>query len=225
MMRYCKKYLLLSFALFTCIVVYSQHSTLLFRNGKKVLISDFKADADYYEGKLTFTNLEGNSKTKYLENVFSVTSSNGNETIFYKPNEEFGETLSATQMKQYTLGMGDGTRYGYSPLVTMGGVVVGGLSGLLVNYSGAVMLGDDAVPVKALFGAVFVGGFAMSVLYPGLVQLAVPSAEELEKAIGDNDEYFLMGYQDKIKKKRLTNSILSTGVGFLCGAFVYSIAK
>ncbi|MDA3891977.1 MAG: hypothetical protein PF517_09985 [Salinivirgaceae bacterium] len=196
----------------------AQESTLWMRNGKKVLISDYKIDtADYYEGMISYTTIEGKNLKNYKENVFSITEFNGKETVLYEPNEDFGEILTREQMKDYIGGFTEARYEKISPFIFIGAVAVG-FSGVFVPQPNVETGGNSmAIPV----------GILLPTAYVGLMGATTPNADKLEQKIQDKDinDYYLMGYQEGIKKKRVKNSLLGAGIGIISGFLLISVVN
>jgi hypothetical protein len=194
----------------------AQVSTLWLRNGKKVAITDYSLDtANYYEGKITFTNLNGKVKSKYKEDVFSVEACSGTETILYAQNVEMGEILTPERMKQYVIGTSDARITKISPMVLVGGLA-SGLAGAFIPQP-ELKLGDNTMPIPV--------GVLIPATYIGVMGATTPNADKLQQnhPIQATDEHYLMGYQEGVKKKRLKNSIIGAGVGFVAGIIVVAV--
>lgn len=202
--------LLIIITFFLSASINAQVSTLLLRNGKKLLVSDYKVDAeDYYEGKISYVNAKGKNKDKYLDEVFSITDASGNENVLYKPNEELGEVLTIGQMKNFVVGMGDARTFTISPMVMFGGMVSG--------------FGGTIIPqVKVNAGGNSMGiplGILVPATYVGIMGATTPDAETLQSKLPDmaDNEYYLMGYQEGVQKKRFKHSIIGAAIGVVGG--------
>jgi len=212
----------LSFAVFIIIasqfvafVGVSQESTLWLRNGKKIAINSYSLDtANYYEGKISFIDINGKDKSKFKQDIFSVVDKTGTETVLYTPNFEMGEILTPEQMKQYVIGLGEARVAKISPLILIGGVA-SGLAGAFVP-SLEVELGGSTMPIPL--------GILVPATYIGVMGATHPNADKLQQnyPVTATNEHYLMGYQEGVKKKRLRNSIIGAGVGFLTGILVVS---
>ena len=196
----------------------AQVSTLLLRNGKKVAITNYSLDtANYYDGKITFTNLDGKVKSKYKEDVFSIVDNADSETILYAQNVEMGEILTPEQMKQYVSGIGDSRKSRVSPLVMIGGFV-SGFAGAFVPQP-EIEFTSGSMPVHL--------GVLVPAAYIGVMGSITPNANQLTRnySVNATTEHYLMGYQEGVKKKRLTNSIIGAGAGFIAGIIVVSVVN
>ncbi len=213
-----RKLFLLIVLLTTVIDCMSQESTLWLRNGKKITISSYALDiTEYYDGKIVYKTVAGKEKSKYLEDVFSVVESNGKETVLYTQNVEFGEILTPEQMKQYVIGIGDARNAIISPLIGMGGVL-SGLAGALIPQP-EIKLGNSSMPIPV--------GVLVPVTYMAIAGATTPKADKLQQKfpVKASNEHYLMGYQEGIKKKRIKESFIGAGFGFLVGILIVTTAN
>ncbi len=195
--------------------VVAQESSLWLRNGKKVTISSYMLDtANYYEGKINYTTLDGKNKDKFKDDVFAVIEADGTEKILYKQNLELGEILTPEQMKEYVTGIGDARASKVSPLITVGGVI-SGLAGAFVPQP-EVNLGGNSMGLPV--------GIIVPAAYVAAIGATAPGENKLTSnyPVKSKTEDYLMGYQDGIRKKRLTNSLIAAGIGFVAGFLVIS---
>jgi hypothetical protein len=200
---------------FTVFDTMAQVSTLWLRNGKKIAINNYSLDtSNYYDGKIFYTKLNGSGKSKFKEEVFSVVDKSGNETIFYTPNIELGEILTPEQMKQYVSGIGDSRISRVSPFVMIGGFA-SGFAGAFVPQP-EIEVTSGSMPIQL--------GVLVPAIYIGVMGATPPNTDKLQQnyPVTATNEHYLMGYQEGVKKKRLKNSIIGAGVGFLSGILIYS---
>lgn len=200
---------------FICESVNAQVSTMLLRNGKKVLISDYKIDGQgYYDGKIDFVNAKGKNKDKYLDEVFSIIDAKGQEKILYESNEELGEVLTVGQMSDYVSGMGDSRIYKISPLVMVGGFATG-FGGTIIPQV-KVSAGENSMGIPL--------GILVPATYVGIMGATTPKAETLQAELPEkaNNEHYLMGYQDGVQKKRFKHSIIGAAIGVVGGIIFIS---
>jgi hypothetical protein len=178
-------------------------------NGKKVTISDYEIDStDIYNKRIVYTTYKGKIKSKYLDDVFSIVDENKKETILYRENDVIGEILTQKQMKSFVLGLHDMQHTRISPLVTIGGFV----SGLSVAF----------IPMPQIYMFYLPVGVLVPVAYVSVIGTTPPNDIKLKERLPDkaNDEYYILGYQNGIKKKRIRNSIIGVGVGLLTGFII-----
>ncbi len=197
-------------AVFNC---FAQESELWLRNGKKLTINSYVLDnSDYYDGKITYKTINGKEKSKYLEDVFSVVEKNGKETVFYTQNVEFGEILTPEQMKQYVIGIGDARSTLISPLIGIGGVFSGLLGAFIPQPQ--IKMGDNTLPLPV--------GVFVPATYITVMGATAPNADKLQQKFPEkaDNEHYLMGYQEGIKKKRIKNSLIGSAFGFIVGVFI-----
>ncbi len=189
---------------------FAQEYTLWFRDGKIKTIKNYSlTDSSYYEGQIKFTTSNGKTKTKYLEDVFSVVNKSGNEKIFYTPNENLGETLSTSQMKSYVLGRQDALNTKISPIIFIGGIVTGAAGAFIPQPEIKTNNGSFPLPL----------GIFVPATYVVVMGATPPTAEKLSQKFPDKagNEPYLMGYQEGIRKKRVKNSLIGAGIGFVAG--------
>jgi len=190
--------------------VHAQESTLWMRDGKKITISNFGIDSDdYYNAEIIYLMKKGKIKKKYLDEVFSVVDSEGNERILYEPNFELGEVLTQLEMKQFVLGLHESDEFKMSPIVGIGGVL-SGLAGAFVPQLG-LEKGDSKIEIPI--------GILVPSMYVGVIGATSPSAETLKNKMPAkaNNEHYLMGYQEGIRKKRYKQGLIGAGIGFVTG--------
>lgn len=193
-----------------------QNPVVNFMNGKKLVVSSYILDSlDYYEGNIYYTTLLKNKeKNEYKDNIFSITERNGTETVLYKANNEIGEILTPDQMAQYIDGFRKSRQYKVSPLVMIGGIATG-FGGVFIPsptvYAGRISI---PIPVGVLVPATYIAIMGATTPTAGALQRQLPIIVE--------NEHYQMGYQEGVKKKRLKNSLLGAGLGFVAGIIVVS---
>lgn len=191
----------------------AQQSDLWLRNGKKIAITSYILDSlDYYDGKITYTTLQGKSKSKYLEDVFSIVGNNGGEKILYKKNDDFGEILTPTQMRQYVIALQDVRNTKISPLIGIGGFATGLATAFIPQPE--LNFGDNSLPIPL--------GIFIPLTYIGIMGATPPDDDKIKTRIPEqaNNENYLLGYQDGMRKKRIRNSAIGAGLGILSGFMI-----
>jgi len=192
---------------------YAQNSNLWTLNGKQIPIRSYQLKIHRNTDTLIyFTKLNGNLKKKRIEDLFSVIDSTGSETVFYRENLEGGDFFSEDEMRSFLRGENQMNETYHAPMITIYGVVAG-LAGTLVpsaqfhsnkqNYS---------IPYGLLIPASYI-------VFAGNTN--IPS-EELAGQYPQykNNEYYLMGCQEAIRKKRMRNSLIGVGIGILGGSVI-----
>lgn len=198
----------------SCIVCnsFGQDAKLWLMNGKQLSVKSYKINFDEVEeGVIAFTNLEGKQKKKYLDDVFSIIDADGSEQIVYKQDEFMGNILTPAQMRIYLQGFTDVLEnYKVPAWVFIGGFASGIVGGILPqpNFD----LGDfhGSVPVGVLVPSVYVG----------TVGAITPDVDLIESNMPNriNDEYYKMGVQDGVQKKRIKGGLIGGAIGFVAGA-------
>ena len=185
--------------------VYSQN-VLWLNNGKKIEIGEFRfskneTGIDFIQYKSLKRN---KSKAIELTDVFSITEKNGNEIIVYSQNTQLGDSFNILEMKSFVQGQTDAKNF-KSPSTIIGGVVIGGLSVLTLNPLLAIPLG---------------GGYSSGIgLTKGSKNKIIIPPEYC-----DNPHY-LLGYQKKVKEKRIKNAIIGSLIGLGVGFATFKINR
>lgn len=207
--------ILLLFAFFSS---NAQQSDLWLRNGKKITISSYSIDTlDYYDGKILYTTLKGKSKSKYLEDVFSIIEQDGSEKILYKQNMDFGEILTPIQMKSYILGLHDMRGTKISPMVGIGGFASGFI--VAITPTPEINFGDNSVPIPL--------GVFVPITYTAIMGATPPDSDKLKQRLPEkaNDDHYILGYQTGIRKKRIKHSLIGAVVGVAAGFITVAIVN
>ena len=193
----------------------AQQSDLWLRNGKKIAITSYSLDSlDYYDGKISYTTLQGKNKSKYLEDIFSIVNNDGVEKILYKKNDDFGEILTPSEMKQYVIALQDVRNTKISPLIAIGGFAAGLATAFIPQPE--INFGDNSIPIPL--------GIFIPITYIGIMGATPPNDEKIINRIPEkaNNENYLLGYQNGMKKKRIRNSIIGASLGIITGFIIVS---
>ncbi|MBI9066385.1 MAG: hypothetical protein JEZ09_03765 [Salinivirgaceae bacterium] len=194
----------------------SQETTICLLDGKKVLVNDYKIDnpADE-EGVLFYNNAKGKQKKQYLDNVFSIVE-NGTENIIYKQNIEMGDILTPEQMKMYVKGLSDALEnYKVPDWVVAGGFASGYLGGVLPQPTLELEGSEMGLPL----------GILIPVAYIGAVGAGNADANALNNSFPESvqNEYYLMGVESGVQKKRIKKSLIGGILGFTMGVLTYAV--
>jgi len=195
--------------LLTYILSNAQQSDLWLINGKKVTISNYKIDtSDFYNKKILYTTIKGKTKSKYIDDVFSIVNENKKETVFYKRDDSIGYTLTQNQMRSYLYGLHDMHNIHISPLITLGGFA----SGMIATF----------IPMPQIYMFYLPVGILVPLAYVSVINYTPPSEIKLKNRLPEkaNDDFYILGYQDGLRKKRIRNSLIGAGVGILAGFFI-----
>jgi len=184
--------------------VFSQ-SEIWKMNGKKIITDTLLVDTSNY---VFYTNKKGKTKAIEKTEVFSVTQ-NKSMRIFYVP-DTISDSFTIVEMHAYLSGMNDGYNH-KSYFFVSGGAIVGLAAPLTFPLVG---VSDAITPIPPA-------------LYTALI--AIPKVKEDKIDVPQkykNDEHYIFGYQTAAKKKRITNTIISSIAGLTIGTvatiFVYS---
>lgn len=193
--------------------IIAQQNSLWLTNGKKLTISDYKIwQEESGDSVFNYTSSKGKDKQVYLDEVFSIIDNTGNENVIYHSNIAIGEVLTVEQMRSYVNGRYDGSQTKVSPWVAVSAGVLGVGSAFIPSPS--IKSADIPVGVIIPFAhATVVGAFAT----PDKV-LNKKFPEKI------NDEFYIMGVDQSLRKKRIRNSLIAGVAGFIAGTIVvYSV--
>lgn len=178
-------------------------NTVSLLNGKKISINDYNINKDEDTGNLIYKNANGKEKQIDIEEIFSVTDKRGKENIFYKKDSLTGNFFTIKQMKEYVKGEFEARQNYKAPLFTVLGFVAGGTSAIL--------------PLDKMFYAP---------LIPGAATTIIGSTKASEKKIKNkypnyaNNNYYLLGYKESAKRKRINNALKGSAVGMVTGIII-----
>jgi len=175
---------------------YAQNSLWLL-NGKKLTIGNYEIIQNEEEAALKFLNEKGKSKRLELLDIYSVTNSDGNETVFQKENLFDDKSFTEKQLRFFVEGQYD-ARINYTDkFAFISSIPIGFVSIFYPPFS------------KVFFFPVYPSAYA------GVLGLTGPDFEQIlkDKPINEVDKYYIIGYKEAAKKKRIKNGILGAGVG------------
>lgn len=202
-----KQLSLLTILLIFSIGLFAQNNVMLMTNGKKLTVGDYKIIGDSKGDSLfIFSNAKGKEKEKYLDELFSITDADGKERILYKQNMAIGEILTKDQMKSYVLGRFDGNETKISPLIGISALGIGVGAAFMPNPE--INTSNSSIPLP------------IGVLIPAAHAVIVGSIGTSEKVLENkfpnriNDEYYIMGVDQSLRKKRVRHTLLLGFLGF-----------
>lgn len=201
-----------------CFSIFAQNDTVLLMKGKKKTILSYQViDIVESDTLLRFTLENGKSRKIFQDEVFSILKSDGTEKILYHPDPMNGEILKIAQMKSYVNGMYDAREISISPIVTVGGVAAGLLGALTPSPEVELNSGATNIPV----------GILVPVAYSVVMGATDGSESNLLRAFPDkfNDDYYIMGCNETLRKKKFRNSIIGSIVGFTAGIIILSTSN
>lgn len=182
--------------------------TILYINGKKKdKIEVIKTDSlfiYYLKEKKQTVNAAGRLKPKKREikDVYGIISDKGIMDTIYKPDSMKGFSLSRTEMYQYILGCQAAYRDAKSPLIGPVGFILSGAAVFILD-------GYWAIPAPFIYSA------SMAFITP-----VIP--ENIKVAPGIN-KYYIMGYQDTKKNKRVRSGALFGIAGYISANIIYYV--
>lgn len=195
--------------------IFAQSDLVFLMKGKKLPISSYQM-IDVVNGD-TILNLvleNGRNKKFYQDEIFSIIKKDGSEKILYHPDPMNGELLKTAQMKSYVNGIYDARKVKVSPLITVGGIGAGFIGALIPSPE--MELGGSSKEMPA--------GALLPITYSILAGSIDSPGSKLKKTFPDKftDEYYIMGCNETLRKKRFRNSIIGSIIGFTAGAILLS---
>jgi len=183
-----------------CALNIEAQNKLWLNNGKQIEIGEFRLDPNGFIGYKTLKN-----KYKSIESidVFSIIEKNGQELLIYKPDSTLEGAFNLIEMRAFVQGQTDALNNFKSPWITGGGVVLMSAAPLVIN------------PVFVLLVA---GSYCT------IIGITKPVKNNLEiPAQYTSDNYYLEGYKKEVKRKRIRNAIIGSGIGLAIGYTAFAI--
>ncbi len=177
---------------------FAQNSLWLI-NGKKLTIGNYEIIQNEEESILKYRTEKGKSKKYELLDVFSVTNPEGKETTFHKEDLFEGISITEKQLRFFVEGQYDARMDYTDKFAFISSFPVGFVSIFYPPFS------------KIFFFPVY------SSIYIGVLGITGPDFEQIlnEKPINEVDKYYIIGYREAAKKKRIKNGILGAGAGVI----------
>lgn len=184
--------------LFVFVNYVKSQNTMLLVTGKKILIGEFKINESNY---LSYKNQKGKIKSIAKQDVFSISSNTGKETIIYRQDLSDTAAFTVNQMRDFVTGAYDARTNYKTPWLTGTGFVLGGGS-----------VGLSAAGMSALLIPV------LPVTYSAGVGIFKAKKEKLKLPDNlKNNDYYTEGYLYRVNKKRINHAILGTIIGMAAG--------
>lgn len=182
---------------------YAQNSLLLM-NGKKLTIGNFEIVKEDEEKIIQYYNEKGKFKQFEIVDVFSLTDNIGGETIFNTNDSINGIVMNEIQLRKFIQGESDA----------------------IINYQDNFsFISSYAVGFISIFYPPFSKIFFFPVYPSTYVSILGLSSPEYEQIVTNtsaeiNDIYYILGYKEAAKLKRIKNGLLGAGAGILTGVAV-----
>lgn len=178
----------------------SAQDTLLLVNGTEMI-----ADSIRFEGYYVGLYKQSSKKPKHINSyrVFSIRHFDGNEEVLYTKDPGDPLDFSPEEMRMFIRGEQDANRF-YHNNVNKGVSFAIGFGSSLATFYGLL--------VPPLYSTV-VGSFT-----PSMDKMKV-SDESLR-----SNEIYCEGYQSKVRKKKIKNSLVGGFAGFVAGFIAFSLA-
>lgn len=182
--------------------------TILYINGKKKdKIEVMKVDSEYIyflKEKKRTVNSAGRLKAKKREvkDIYAIINEKGITDTIYKPDSAKGYSLSRVEMYDYIKGCQAAYRDAKSPLIGPIGFFLSGAAVFILD-------GYWAIPIPFIYSA------SMAFITP-----VIP--DDVKVAPGIN-KYYIMGYQDTKKNKRIRSGALFGVAGYISANIIYYV--
>ena len=186
--------LILIFAFNTC-KIFAQ-SEIWLMEGKKISTDTLVVDTS---GFIKYKNKRGKTKYLYTEEVFSVKQDDEIQ-YFYEYNAE-DSTFTIQQMTDYLQGVHDGYEY-KSQGAFSGGVAIGILTPIVSQLIG----------IPAFIYPIIPAAYIIGVGIPKIKDKNIDVPTQYQ-----DNEYYIFGYKQTAKRKRISNTILGSGIGIVIG--------
>lgn len=204
------RYLFLLFFVLLSLLATAQNHVFLLINGKKIEVDSYTLNVQDGDSIFNYITLSGKKKHKFAEKIFSITNAKGEEHIVYRQNPEADNIFTAEQMKNYVIGRFEGRKMKISPLVGIGSFAIG--------------FGSAFIPIPALSISGSSFSLPLGMLVPVANVVAMGSVNTPEKVLAKKnktnhtEEYYLIGVEESLKKKRIRHSLIGGVLGLVAGA-------
>lgn len=209
-----KLYLIILFALIGS-AAFSQDNTMWLMNGKKVVIQKYSLTEDFDNRVVLYNNLKGKEKLKDAQDIFSITSKEGAEEVFYLKNIDAGNEFEVADMRNFLSGKTK-IKQEYKSLWA-------GVGGLIAGFAGVAIppakVGENNATIP--WAPIIPVGYVL------IVGNTTKTFDQLKRKYPEmsTEEYYLMGAQKGIQEKRLRSSLIGTGLGILAGFITVRVAN
>jgi hypothetical protein len=193
-----KKYILFLFLGLCSNILFAQ-DTILLTTGKKIVDIEVMEITDDYVLYQKWKKDKIKERIIERSEVYSIHNKDGSNMVLYKKDSLEGFMPNADQMESYVKGEVQSRRFYKNKSVTYGGVVVG--------------VGTSLLGFK-------VGHFYTIVApaaYSAIVAAWEPNLDRFEDitATQQKNNYFMEGYRDYARMKKVKNAALSSHISFL----------
>jgi len=204
------KVLLTLLFVFSMQIIFAQSSFLTF-NGKRIDFAEIDTIGQEY---ITYKMADGKHKRIYKAEVFSITYPDFSAQIFYNTGDTIGDEFTADQMRSYLGGKANARQNYKNNRSVYGGFITGLIAPVVFPAIGITSVLSPLAPLTEI---AFVGvGNKKSKHFP-------MTKEQMD------DLHFKEGYLETARKKRITNSIIGSGIGLAVGItasfFIYEYHK
>ena len=198
--------------IFSCLIAKSQDSTkvsqLQLMNGKlmQVMLKDTSGANVYYT--IQKKNGKWVSKSVYKDQVFSIVSSDGVESILYRKNDIIGDEFSQLEMRHFIYGERDALK-GYNAKATFfGGMALGGVSAYVLKGG---LIFPFLVPL----------GYTLTMQIP-YIKIKPKTISDVRYTLVDT---YILGYEKSARTRKTINALLGSLIGTAIGATIYELSN
>ncbi len=193
-----KKYLLFLFFAFISTMLFAQ-DTILLTTGKKIIDIEVLEITDEYVLYQKWKKDKIKQRIIERSEVYSIHNKDGSNMVLYKKDSLDGFMPDAIEMQSYVKGEIQSRTFYKNKSVTYGGIVVG--------------VGTSLLGFK-------VGHFYTIIApaaYSALVAAWEPNLDRFDDITADQKQnnYFMEGYRDYARMKKVKNAALSSHISFL----------
>jgi hypothetical protein len=198
--------------LFTLLLIssFAQNDTIMLMKGKRVVCKNASVLVlPNNDTVIQFKNSKGIINQILIEKVFSITTLSNGETIFYKPDPNEPKDFTENQMKLFLNGKADYRKWKFSTGFFIGGIAAGA-AGVNIPPLASESMGNS---VSVSVGIVVPASY---LLLAGNSTISEDKLKQMFPSLPDN-EYYIMGVQESIRKHRMRDSFLGVIVGVNLG--------
>jgi hypothetical protein len=174
--------------------------TLVLVNGKQKTGVEFMKVQDDYVYYQIWKGDNPKIKLKSKDQVYAVYTKEGQHIITYK-QDSVGFILDEKTMFDYIAGMANAWETYNNPYV------------MVIGFAAA---GGSAIFVPTLVS------FLVPVAYPGIIAMKTPNVANSKHIPDDkkNNYYYVLGYQDVARAKKIRSAVIGAGSGYLAGMMI-----
>jgi len=191
----------------------AQHE-IMFLNGKKLAVSEYQITTDFNGDSIITFNYKNKTKEFLMDEVFSLTDENKTKRIFYSRNADEGFELNVKEMESFILGSYEARENFHAYGATIAGFAIGITTVVVPVFNKTIPINKFDLPLFPVLPILNTTGIAIgSNHYPSNAKISEKYPELSE------DIFFVEGYRQTAKHKKVRNSIIG-GIGGILTGFV-----